>query len=418
MDILPSLLTTILVPLVALLATLWAALCIYIVLAARHARESAAGVARALGELERTEASDLSPEAQVREIDALVARFDRVMLLRIGAALPERSPASEIFARVATTRNDLEWFVQQASASRNPRANWRRIAALRLLAHQGYSNIVPLLGDAVADHDSEIVGAAVAILGRIPDMKAAEILVAALKNGRYAPSRIATYLDSFPLPIPSLLRPLLHHPDATVRYWGVMLLARHSHASGLEAELAALTRDQAPLVRRAAIASLARVNAAAAVPAARELLRDEVWYVRAHAARALGEAEDPELADAVAPLLADREWWVRTAAKEALQRMGSEVWSVLVPYLDHADAFARNGAAEVLQNIGILDSLIVLEAATSRPSPAKVEMLRKIAAAGGTRMTEALLDRVDQDARPRVRDLLASLGLEPAGAAL
>ena len=106
---------------------------------------------------------------------------------------------------------------------------------------------------------------------------------------------------------------------------------------------------------------------------------------------------------------------MRTAAKDALQRMGSEVWSTLVPYLDHADTFARNGAAEVLQNIGILDSLIVLEAATTRPSPTKIEMLRKIASAGGTRMAEALLDRVDQTTRPRVRDLLSSLGLELAG---
>ena len=76
----------------------------------------------------------------------------------------------------------------------------------------------------------------------------------------------------------------------------------------------------------------------------------------------------PDVAEEIAPLLADREWWVRLAAKESLQQMGEEVWSVLVPYLDHEDAFARNGAAEVLQNIGVLDSLIVLEAATSRPS--------------------------------------------------
>jgi hypothetical protein len=93
--------------------------------------------------------------------------------------------------------------------------------------------------------------------------------------------------------------------------------------------------------------------------------------------------------------------------------MGEEIWAVLVPYLDHADGFARNGAAEVLQNIGILDSLIVLEAATTRPSAAKMEMLRKIAAAGGTRMTDALLERVDDETRPRVRTLLETLGLGP-----
>jgi hypothetical protein len=106
---------------------------------------------------------------------------------------------------------------------------------------------------------------------------------------------------------------------------------------------------------------------------------------------------------------------VRLAVKESLQQLGDEVWSVLVPYLDHEDGFARNGAAEVLQNIGVLDSLIVLEAVTARPSTAKLEMLRKIASAGGTRMTAALLERVDARTRPRVRALLETLGLEPAG---
>ena len=147
-----------------------------------------------------------------------------------------------------------------------------------------------------------------------------------------------------------------------------MLLARHKTSPGLERDLSALTGDPAPLVRRAAVASLTRLNVAEGVKAATVLLADPVWYVRAHAARAVGAAEDPEYAHLVAPLLADREWWVRTAAKDALQRMGSEVWSSLVPFLDHADEFARNGAAEVLQNVGILDSLIVLEAATVRPS--------------------------------------------------
>jgi hypothetical protein len=42
-------------------------------------------------------------------------------------------------------------------------------------------------------------------------------------------------------------------------------------------------------------------------------------------------------------------------------------------------------------------------------------MLRKIAHAGGTRMTSAMLERVDDRARPRVRALLETLGLEPAG---
>jgi HEAT repeat protein len=404
--------------LLAGLALIWIALSVYLFVAGQRAREQQAAVAHTLAEIRRIEESSDLPAEQLTRLAALAASLDRLMVLRVASALPERSHASEMFARSATTHHTLEWFVQQASASRSPRANWRRIASLRLLAHQGYSGIVPLLGQAIADQDSEIVGAAVAILGRVPDLKAADLLIGALKSGQYAPSRVATYLDQFPIALPAQLRPLLHHPEATVRYWGVTLLARHKATPGLESELAALTKDSAPLVRRAAIASLSRVNVGAAVQAGRPLLADPVWYVRAHAARALAEAEDPDLAADIAPLLADREWWVRSAAKEALQRMGPEIWSTLVPYLDHADQFARNGAAEVLQNIGILDSLIVLEAATARPSPTKIEMLRKITSAGGSRMTEALLDRVDQQTRPRVRDLLASLGLETAGALL
>ena len=43
-------------------------------------------------------------------------------------------------------------------------------------------------------------------------------------------------------------------------------------------------------------------------------------------------------------------------------------------------------------------------------------MLRKIASAGGTRMTEALLERVDATTRPRVLTLLQTLGLAPSEA--
>ena len=287
---------------------------------------------------------------------------------------------------------------------------------MRILAAAGQTDrLVPLLRQTLAEHDPEIAGAALAALGRLRDPAAAAALVGALKERQYAPSRIATYLDQFPLPVAGLVAGLLHHPDAGVRYWGATLASRHPFETAAS-DLTALTRDPAPVVRKAAIASLAHLAPAAAVPAARGLLGDAVWYVRAHAARALAEAGDIESADAIAPLLADSEWWVRLAARESLQRMGEEVWSVLVPYLDHEDTFARNGAAEVLQNMGVLDSLIVLEAATLHPSATKLEMLRKIAAAGGSRMTSALLERVTPEARDRVQALLATLGLSQSEA--
>ena len=66
---------------------------------------------------------------------------------------------------------------------------------------------------------------------------------------------------------------------------------------------------------------------------------------------------------------------------------------MLVRCLENQDKFVRNGAAEVFQNLGILDSLIVMEAASDDPSGSKIDLLRRIAAAGGARMTDSLVER-------------------------
>src|SRR6185295_19264922 len=103
-----------------------------------------------------------------------------------------------------------------------------------------------------------------------------------------------------------------------------------------------------------------------------------------HAARALGDLKRVDLCDRVTPLLADPEWWVRTAAKYALEAMGQEVADRLIPVLSSSDAFARNGAAEVLQNLGILDALITETIQTKEDEhSARVELIGKILAAGG-----------------------------------
>ena len=90
---------------------------------------------------------------------------------------------------------------------------------------------------------------------------------------------------------------------------------------------------------------------------------------------------------------------------------------VLVRCLEHRDKFVRNGAAEVVQNLGVLDSLIMLEAASDNPASAKVAMLQRITAAGGVRFTESLLERAGPVVGPRVRQLLDTMGLEHVGAA-
>lgn len=409
-----QLLDVLLLPAFALALTAWAGVSLVLLLRGLAGGRRALALAQARRAIAQVYERQLEPDQELSAVVTAVATLPEGVMLELGAEAAGPVPRARRLADTVMARLGRSAVESVAGTVAPPRENGRRIAAMRLLAHAQAPGVTALLARAVDDRDPEIVGAALALLASVPDEIAADALIDALKQKKYAPSRVATYLDRFEHHIGEKLRPLLHHPDADVRYWGATLLGRHA-VEGVDRDLATLATDPAPLVRKAAVASLAEVGGPRLRDIARVLMNDATWFVRAHAARALASTGDAEAAAEIAPLLADREWWVRLAAKESLQSLGDEVWSVLVPYLDHEDGFARNGAAEVLQNIGILDSLIVLEAVTARPSTAKIEMLRKIASAGGTRMTAALLERVDARTRPRVRALLETLGLEPAG---
>ena len=95
-----------------------------------------------------------------------------------------------------------------------------------------------------------------------------------------------------------------------------------------------------------------------------------------------------------ATLLSDGRWWVRTAAKDALRTLGSPAVPALLAVLGSDDGFARNGAAEVLQDLGFIDELALDDPA----SP----LLERIYAAGGERMRKAAEARARERGRPRV----------------
>ncbi len=347
-----------------------------------------------------------------RSLDDLLQRIPTRCLI---AHLSERSipeASGRALSSWLVTRSHAQLVAYARCTAR--RATRRRVDALRVLARGGL-DALPFLQQALADGDVQVVAAAVSLLGSMPDRRAAGALIEALRLGRYQPSRIATVLDRFPLPISDLLRPLASDASPIARFWGATLLSRYGGTEGVADEVARLVRDPDPQVRKAAIETLGSVKSPMAAMLALALLGDPVWYVRAHAARTLGELGRSDLATHVMALLSDRQWWVRQAAKESLEKMGPAVWRDVIKGLDHTDLFARNGAAEVLQNLGVLDSMIVLEATAPHPAPDKIAMLRKIAAAGGVRMTNALLDRTDARLAERIRTLLDTIGLEAAG---
>ncbi|HEX4746389.1 MAG TPA: HEAT repeat domain-containing protein [Gaiellaceae bacterium] len=263
---------------------------------------------------------------------------------------------------------------------------WRRVTALQRLEQAHHPLVPQLVGLVLDDPDQRIAAAAIRTLGDLGDDWAIGILVDALKRGHGSRSRIAAELDELaPAPGPKLL-PLLRDWNPAVRFWGATLLQSYPDLG--EATLIELTWDADPNVRAAAVETLGTRSGSAAGTALLARLDDSEWFVRVHAARAAGHVLGAEAAPTITRLLADEQWWVRTAAKDALRGMRTDAVPSLLSILAHEDRFARNGAAEVLQDIGFVDFL----ALDNPRSP----LLERIYEAGGERYREAAEARVEE----------------------
>jgi hypothetical protein len=87
--------------------------------------------------------------------------------------------------------------------------------------------------------------------------------------------------------------------------------------------------------------------------------------------------------------------------------MGPAVTPAVAGFLDHPDRFARNGASEVLQNLGVLDE-IAGRAARGEVTAEDRSLLAKAAAAGGIVPATDMVRRILPGAPDRMRALLTS----------
>ena len=292
---------------------------------------------------------------------------------------------------VMGTRGTRRLLRRAERRSRTEIGRWRRIEALGRLARSRHPASPHLLYHALGDSNPDVSAAAIRLLGSLGDLSAIELLVAALRDGRVSRSQIAAQLERLEPEPGFLLLPLLRDPDPVVRFWGATLIGPY-RALG-EADLIALTRDEDANVRAAAVEALGSRSGEEAAYAALALLDDAAWFVRVHAARTAGQIAGADGAFEITRLLADTRWWVRTAAKDALRGLGREAIPALDPMLSSPDRFARNGAAEVLQDIGLVDHL----ALEDPDSP----LLARIYAAGGPGLQEAAQSRTARLLRQR-----------------
>lgn len=320
---------------------------------------------------------------------------------------------AEVFARYAITKWDPAELIS-AAAGRNRRSGkWMRIEALRILVLGNHLSARPLLERAVDARDRDVTGAAVALLAYKDDKWSARQLVRALKDGAYPRSRTAAQVERLTVSTKSLLLPLLRDKEPPVRFWAATLLERYAGSHDVNRVLSRAAKDSDPNVRKAAVETLGRSGGPYAAETALARLADPFWYVRAHAARAIGDLRRGDLSYAVSPLLADQEWWVRTAAKDALQKLGTAAVPAVTSMLESPDRFARNGAAEVLQNLGVLDE--ALQAARGNPHAAgDLDMIRRIITAGGISFAQAALGRSAPEIRDDMIRVFKQAGVEAA----
>ena len=398
-------------------AVAWLLLSAHVLAVQRRRASARATLANASEVLRRDSVRRLPLADRLAAVRPVIGGASRDLVMRGAADGDAAVDVADPLAAYIVERWGIDALERDATAHQTERGKWRRMAALRILNRLGRPGQIELLEGAIGQADGDVASVALSLLGDLNDVRAGELLIGALIRRRHLASRVAIQIDRSPLHLANHLRPLLRDADPDLRFWAAVLLGRYLDVADLERDLIPMVDDPDPRVRKAAIESLGRIGDDMSASAAVRLLSDPVAFVRANAARAIGKLDRPDLASQVAVLLGDRDWWVRSAAKQTLEMMGSDVWPLLVPCLSHADRFVRNGAAEVFQNLGLLDSLILMEAASDDPAPHKIDMLRRIAAAGGVRLTDSLVERAGPTVGPRVRGLLTAIGFQDVGAA-
>lgn len=234
----------------------------------------------------------------------------------------------------------------------------KRSDAARRLGQVNDLRAVPHLRELLWDGKEEVREAALYALGRMGTREALEAMVEALeRGGRWSQEKVCEAVEEAGEESRRLLLELLKDENPVRRAFAAEVMGVVGGAEEASC-LAEALDDEAVDVRARAADSLGRLLHRPSRPALLRALDDPAWEVRAQAAKALGRLGEPEDAPRLKEALRDGEWWVRNNAAGALREMGEAGEGPLVEALWDEDRFARETAAQALEEGSMVERII------------------------------------------------------------
>ncbi len=343
----------------------------------------------------------LTPE---KTMETLIPDPDRKaleeVLLRMGDEGPEGLKEKVI------ALYGLAGFRDMRTRHLHSRRKSRRSDAARRLGRIGDPGCVADLKDLLADAHKEVREAALFALGRIGTREALEAMLDGLDaGGRWCEEKVAEAVEEAGDESRAVLGELLRSGDPRHRAFAAEALG----GVGGEEEAAWLEKalgDEQVDVRARAAASLGKMARAASRPVLAAALGDPAWEVRAQAAKALGRIGAGEDAPLLARALRDPEWWVRSNAAGALRELGEKGEVFLVETLWSEDRFAREAAAQALEESGAVERM-VRELEEEEGAERGERVIRRLVEIGcAATITQVVSELGPGRLKDRLRDLL------------
>lgn len=282
---------------------------------------------------------------------------------------------------------------------------WKRAYGAMIIGRaknvQFINDLVPLLND----RDNNVIISASAALARIGEPSSLAYLLDVIES--ITRSRAHIIVDNIielcsknvAHCLPLIIK-LLESPQEHLRYWACIIIGE-LYAFDAVKKLQLLVKDDAPLVRSAAVKALGAIGDTASYEYISLALYDPDWHVRFNAVKALGELKYPRAIPALSRAMLDRQWEVNSQAVYALMAVDTSHES-FIKLLDSDFQFVRWRAAEILGITGYIDDLInkLAENLPAEEYNNNIKILRACAQNG----VVIPFKRYKADSRERIRD--------------